>query len=105
MKYISLISAVAIIALAAPALAEDDSAAEIFDRAHASGESSPAAYDTALAILSGDRLDDRITPEHHADVATRNFSVGHLQLANEMGVPANAYTTAELAKMFIDAYD
>ena len=99
MKLITLTAALAL--AAAPVFA--GSPAEEFGMIHAGNSGSQAAQTTAVEKLSGDSVSDRIviaTP-----VQTTRNSQGHLQLAKNMGVAPDAYTNAELAKMFIGEYD
>lgn len=103
MNRTSVLTAAVAALLAAPAFA-DISPAEQFGAQKAEPTASPAAYAMALDKLSGDDLDDRITPVA-ADLATRNITIGDRQLAAAMGVNVNDYTTAELAAMFIGKYD
>lgn len=100
MKLLTIITATAL--AATPVLAETP--AEKFGQSHTSGTASHAAYAAAVVALSGDNVDDQIPAETNASV-TRSTSAGHLQLAKNMGVSPNEFTTAELAKMFIGAYD
>ncbi|TDT75149.1 hypothetical protein BDE40_1875 [Litoreibacter halocynthiae] len=99
MKLLTLTTAIAL--AAAPVFAETP--AEKFGMIHAGSGASQAAQATAVEKLSGDNVDDRIVIAAPAQT-TRN-SQGHLQLAKNMGVSPDAYTNAELAKMFIGAYD
>lgn len=100
MKLIALSTVVAL--SAAPVLA-DTSPAEKFGMQHAAQSTSPAAQTIAVGKLSGDDIDDRI--ELVAPAQTSRNSQGHLQLAKSMGVSPDAYTNAQLAKMFIGEYD
>lgn len=99
MKLMTLTAAIAL--AAAPVLAETP--AEKFGMQHAGQNASQAAQTIATKKLSGDDIDDRIVISQPAQT-TRN-SQGHLQLAKNMGVSPDAYSNAELAKMFIGAYD
>ncbi|RLJ60516.1 hypothetical protein BCF46_0717 [Litoreibacter meonggei] len=99
MKLITLTAALAL--AAAPVLAETP--AEKFGAQRAGQNASEAAQTIAVKKLSGDDIDNQIVIAAPAQT-TRN-SQGHLQLAKNMGVSPDAYTNAELAKMFIGAYD
>lgn len=99
MKLITLTAALALVA--APVLAETP--AEKFGAQHVGHSASQAAQTIAVKKLSGDDVDNRIVIAQPAQT-TRN-SQGHLQLAENMGVSPDDYTNAELAKMFIGAYD
>ncbi|EPX80841.1 hypothetical protein [Litoreibacter arenae] len=99
MKLLTLTTALAL--AAAPVLA--GSPAEEFGLIHAGNGASAAAQATAIEKLSGDDTDSRIVVIENAQVS-RN-SQGHQQLARDLGVSADAYSTAELAHMFIKAHD
>lgn len=93
-------------ALAVPAFA-DDSPAESFGEARATNSSSPSSMNMAARMTEGDSIDERI-PLGENEIVTRSDSLdsqGIRQLAENMGVDANNYTRAELAKMFIGKYD
>ena len=92
-------------ALAFPALA-DDSPAELFGQSTATGSGSPASMAMAAEKLQGDMVDEIIHLGPN-EIVTRSTGVnaGTQQLATNMGVDANNYTVAELAKMFIGRYD
>ncbi|SFR56812.1 hypothetical protein [Litoreibacter janthinus] len=99
MKLIAFTTALAL--AAAPVLA--GSPAEEFDMKNAGSNASAAAYETAVLKLSGDDIDNRIVVIDAPQVS-RN-SQGHIQLARDLGVSPDTYSTAELARMFIGAHD
>lgn len=100
-----ILPAVVVTALAAPAIA-DDSPAELFGQAIADDSSSSASLNMAAEKLQGDSVDERLLVGAN-EIITRSTGVnaGTQQLATNMGVSANDYTRAELAKMFIGRYD
>ncbi len=99
MKLLTFTAALAL--AAAPAFAETP--AEKFGMIHVGQNASQAAQTIAVDKLSGDTVDNRIAISAPAQT-TRN-SQGHLQLAKNMGVSPDAYTNAELTKMYIGEYD
>ncbi len=99
MKLLTFATAIALVA--APALAETP--AELYGAEHAGNGGSAFALETAVKKLSGDDLDDKTTLR--APAQTSRNSQGHLQLAKNMGVSPDTYTSAQLAKMFIGRYD
>ena len=89
---------------ATPVLAD----AEDFGKKMLKGpSSSPATFKLGADILEGDNVEEQL-PYNDPQVVTRDSNVlsqGHLALARAMGVSPDAFTTAELSKMFIEKYD
>lgn len=105
MKRILGVTAAALV-MAAPVFADDQSPAEIFGSKMATDSSSAASLSMAVQVLQGDRVDERL-PLAQNEIVTRSTGItpGTEQLAENMGVDADQFTVAELAKMFIGRYD
>ena len=103
MKYISLISAATVFALASPTLADMNSAAQVHGPTSSGGV---AAYEVAIENVSGNDLEEVVTRAHSADqLHNAGMTAGHLQLAASLGVSASEYSVAELTKMYIGFTD
>lgn len=94
------------ISMAAPAFAD----AEAFGEKMLAQNGSNASAQTmqvAVDVLSGDSVDEKIMLGSN-EIVTQNagaMTVARVDLAQEMGVDANDYTFAELAKMYIELYN
>ncbi|GFE63443.1 hypothetical protein [Litoreibacter roseus] len=99
-----LISA-ALVALAAPAFAQD-SPAENYGTQLLPPGGSVGDVGQAADILSSEGTEERIIVPSDPEMTTLGSdSIGHRQLAEELGVSPDDYTPEELGKMYIDRYD
>lgn len=105
MKHI-LLPSLLVASLAVPAMAEDMTPAELFGMKMATNSASSATMETAVEVLQGDTVDEYL-PLGSQEIVTRSngISPGMRQLAVNLGVNADDYTVAELAKIFIGKYD